>query len=261
MTWLKTDDKFPEHRKLRRLSDGAYRMHHTAMCSCAKDETDGRVTEADIEDMQHGDRLRKYVDSLVSAGLWDAIDGGWLIHDFLHYNPSHAVQDARRARDRTRQTAKRDRDGVTDSSVTPSGKGVSRGESETRPIGVTAPRPVPSRPEEIQPPTVVGPRKRGARLSAEFVPSEKARATILAECPRLDLRREHAKFADYYAAAPGQRGVKLDWDATWRNWMRKATEDAPRRSTSRQQETDDLFAAAGVRMGVTTNQLTEGESE
>lgn len=28
-------------------------------------------------------------------------------------------------------------------------------------------------------------------------------------------------FADYWIAQPGHRGVKLDWEATWRNWMRK----------------------------------------
>lgn len=44
--WLKTDDRFPEHRKIRRLSDGAYRLHHTAMCACAKDETDDMFARA-----------------------------------------------------------------------------------------------------------------------------------------------------------------------------------------------------------------------
>lgn len=32
--------------------------------------------------------------------------------------------------------------------------------------------------------------------------------------------REMAKFLDYWRAQPGQKGVKLDWSATWRNWMR-----------------------------------------
>lgn len=27
-------------------------------------------------------------------------------------------------------------------------------------------------------------------------------------------------FRDYWHAAPGQKGVKLDWSATWRNWIR-----------------------------------------
>jgi hypothetical protein len=31
---------------------------------------------------------------------------------------------------------------------------------------------------------------------------------------------EVEKFRDYWIAQPGQKGVKVDWDATWRNWCR-----------------------------------------
>ena len=92
--------------------------------------------------------------------------------------------------------------------------------------------------------------KRGTRLPADFIPSEKSRKTILTESPNLDLRREHSKFVDHWAATPGQRGVKLDWDATWRNWMRKAAEQKQPRANGaprRQRETDDLFARAMAR--------------
>lgn len=30
------------------------------------------------------------------------------------------------------------------------------------------------------------------------------------------------EFIDYWHAAPGQRGVKADWLATWRNWVRRS---------------------------------------
>jgi hypothetical protein len=32
---------------------------------------------------------------------------------------------------------------------------------------------------------------------------------------------EVCKFRDYWTALPGQKGVKLDWPATWRNWIRR----------------------------------------
>lgn len=38
---------------------------------------------------------------------------------------------------------------------------------------------------------------------------------------------ELEKFRDYWCAQPGQKGVKADWQATWRNWVRKAAEGAP----------------------------------
>ncbi|MEP0149991.1 hypothetical protein [Roseibium sp.] len=33
-----------------------------------------------------------------------------------------------------------------------------------------------------------------------------------------------AKFLDYWRSKPGQAGVKLDWLATWRNWIRSEIE-------------------------------------
>jgi hypothetical protein len=32
------------------------------------------------------------------------------------------------------------------------------------------------------------------------------------------------KFCDYWRARAGPGGTKLDWDATWRNWVRSAAE-------------------------------------
>ena len=37
--------------------------------------------------------------------------------------------------------------------------------------------------------------------------------------------RERPRFADYWRGVPGAKGRKLDWQATWRNWCRKAKED------------------------------------
>ena len=143
-TWLKTDDKFPEHKKVRRLTDSAYRLHHTAMCACAKDETDGLVTEEDIADMEHGERLRKHVDALVLARLWEVAPGGWMIHDFLHYNPSHEEQNATRAKNRERQARSRDAKKATP--VTDVSRRDSRVSHAFVTPPVTAPRPDPSRP-------------------------------------------------------------------------------------------------------------------
>ena len=109
MTWLRKDDKFPEHRKIRRLSDGAYRLHDTALCYAAKDESDGLITIEDLDEMQHGAKLRKHIPALIAAALWEEVDGGWLIHDFLNYNPSHEQQEVKRAAARERQQTYRKR--------------------------------------------------------------------------------------------------------------------------------------------------------
>lgn len=38
------------------------------------------------------------------------------------------------------------------------------------------------------------------------------------------INEEWEKFSDYWAAQPGQKGVKADWLATWRNWIRRNSE-------------------------------------
>ena len=42
----------------------------------------------------------------------------------------------------------------------------------------------------------------------------------------------------------GQRGTKLDWVATWRNWMRRADDDRTRGRRSQAQIMRDNAAAA-----------------
>lgn len=39
--------------------------------------------------------------------------------------------------------------------------------------------------------------------------------------PELDPRDVFEGFRDYWVAQPGQKGVKTDWTATWRNWVRR----------------------------------------
>ena len=57
---------------------------------------------------------------------------------------------------------------------------------------------------------------RGTRLEPEWFPSE-----------HLEEKLELEKFRDYWIAQPGQKGVKTNWDATWRNWIRRAAERGP----------------------------------
>ena len=46
------------------------------------------------------------------------------------------------------------------------------------------------------------------------------------ETPGLDHRAVTARFEDYWRAVPGAKGVKVDWEATWRNWLRREFENA-----------------------------------
>ena len=66
------------------------------------------------------------------------------------------------------------------------------------------------------------PRRNGTRLPADWAPSPALIAAARAERPEVDLRVETAKFRDHWHAKAGRDAVKLDWDATYRNWIRNA---------------------------------------
>lgn len=66
---------------------------------------------------------------------------------------------------------------------------------------------------------------RGSRLAPDWQPSEASRAKVAAVAPHVDHEAETEVFRDYWVAQPGQKGVKVDWDATWRNWMRRKESD------------------------------------
>lgn len=64
-------------------------------------------------------------------------------------------------------------------------------------------------------------RTLGCRLPDDFILTDELQAMALAEgYQNGDAERLFAKFRDYWVAIPGQRGIKLDWTATWRNWVR-----------------------------------------
>ena len=64
---------------------------------------------------------------------------------------------------------------------------------------------------------------RGTRLPADWKPNAELVAWSKAERPDLDLRKVFEEFKDYWSSVAGSGGVKLNWDATWRNWVRKQT--------------------------------------
>lgn len=97
-------------------------------------------------------------------------------------------------------------------------------------------------------------KKRGTRLPDDFHPDMAAADD--AGLSQADAGREALKFRDYWISQPGQRGVKTDWPATWRNWCRTAAERRPsQRSTSppKKPTIGDMFRQDAQRMGVIPN--------
>lgn len=65
------------------------------------------------------------------------------------------------------------------------------------------------------------PSKKGTRLSDPFYLTTDMKTWALENCPGVNLITETAAFTDHFRSAPGSKGIKLDWVATWRNWIRR----------------------------------------
>jgi hypothetical protein len=104
----------------------------------------------------------------------------------------------------------------------------SEGYPPVKPIGLTAPR---------------GAEARGTRLPDGWRPDEAGLAYAAGQLGmNVDPERELDRFRDYWRAVPGAKGRKMDWPATWRNWVRRAAENLPRKAHERP-HTDAKFAS------------------
>lgn len=97
MSWAKLDDRFHENRKIKRAwrrFPAALGLHVMAITYCAGHATDGFVDAEFVEEKMPRERdFARAVEVLVDAGLWEAVEDGWVIHDFLDYNPSRSDRE------------------------------------------------------------------------------------------------------------------------------------------------------------------------
>jgi hypothetical protein len=73
--------------------------------------------------------------------------------------------------------------------------------------------------------------KRGTRIPENFAVSPQMVAWARQHAAGVDIGRELIKFKNYWAAKAGKDATKLDWVATWENWMLKAAESSPSRAS------------------------------
>jgi len=112
--WAKLDDALLDHRKLieagRALGkDGrakALGLYSGGLLYSQKHLTDGVLTREVVEAVFGGDFLAKPIEgarAMVKAGLWEAVEGGFRVHDYHDHNPQAADVLEKRRRDRERK--------------------------------------------------------------------------------------------------------------------------------------------------------------
>jgi hypothetical protein len=70
--------------------------------------------------------------------------------------------------------------------------------------------------------------RRGSRIKPDWAPSADNRTFAVGQgFTEAEVERIAAKFRDHWTAASGKGATKLDWSATWRNWIRTEAERRP----------------------------------
>lgn len=73
-------------------------------------------------------------------------------------------------------------------------------------------------------------RARAGRLPVNWIPDKTTQEWTQKHRPDLPYMEVLEAFRDYWAAVPGQRGCKLDWNAAWRTWVRRESDMRQRRA-------------------------------
>lgn len=84
-------------------------------------------------------------------------------------------------------------------------------------------------------------KARGTRLPDGWQPDQALADWTRANAPAAANAAEVERFRDYWQSLSGQRAVRADWAATWRNWARRCQEQAhgPQRGPAPRSTTDD----------------------
>ena len=89
MTWIKLDTRIRSHPKLQAISDRSWRYYVCSLCYAADYRTDGLIPNAVLSHVDpEAKRPRSTAEQLVSAGLFEQVDGGYQIHDYGDYQQS-----------------------------------------------------------------------------------------------------------------------------------------------------------------------------
>lgn len=235
MAWFKIDDGFYSSRKVlsipRSVRLQAIGIWTLAGTWSAKELTDGIVPGYVLEELGCTSRIRE---ALVESSLWLDQDGTTLrpsladavpeasaslsaivFHDWNVYQPTRAQVEEYRASERERKA--KARSVRSDKSRNPVGiQVVSHAESVL---------PDPTRPDPTLTNTskevLVSTKARSSRIPSDFHVTEEMRSWAVENTPGLDVDRVTDSFIDYWASLPGQKALKTDWIATWRNWLRR----------------------------------------
>jgi hypothetical protein len=193
-------------------------------------------TPETIDDELH---WRGFAKAMQTIGWLVATDDGLTMPDFDEHNGTSAK---RRATDAKRKKEGRESDKGYGGSWTPSGQ-VSASDADKKQTRV---REEKRREDTLLTESGAAKSPRPTKKAPpDFAPSPEMRAWARDHAPGVNVDAEAEKLRDHTFAT-----ARVDWDGTFRNWLRKAAETAPRNGAKPQQSTAERNAEAMRLLGI-----------
>ena len=82
--------------------------------------------------------------------------------------------------------------------------------------------------------------QKGSRIPEPFILTAEMRSWVAENHPDVDAVSETQSFVDYFRGVSGKQGIKLDWLATWRNWIRRSKQFNGTKSKGRKSATETI---------------------
>lgn len=107
MPWVRIDENFPEHPKVVAAGEDAAWLFVCALGYCNRHLTDGVVPAGALRLLTGHKTPQRLAARLVDVGLFEPHEEGYLVHDFLDYQPSKASIEEERSKARQRMARNR----------------------------------------------------------------------------------------------------------------------------------------------------------
>ena len=155
MAWAKLDDGMPTHPKVIAAGAVAFALDVAAICYANKHLTDGHIPTHSLPAVLPGlPSPKRHAAKLVEVGRWEAVDGGWRIHDYHDFQPT-----AEHQREVSKKRADAGRRGGRRSGSKQPAKDEATSEANDKQSASKLLKPVPARPDPTPEQEPIAPAK------------------------------------------------------------------------------------------------------
>ena len=220
MTWVKIDDSFPDHPKIKGLRDDEFRLYMTALCYSSRYLTDGVIPLNIVRTFIESRSKSPRISALVNANLWEIVADSIVILSYSEYQfTKERIETERKlaAERMAKSRGLRRTDGVTSGEVHP---------PHTHPI------PIPIPIKDIK---IANPSDSEFNLFWSIYPRKEAkgaaRTAFLKACKKVSVE-SIIEGAKRFAADPNRQDEFTAHASTWLNQERWSDTPLPSRGGS-----------------------------